>query len=318
MGARSRARPALEPVALGALWVGLAACACHWLPVERAISAQEELFATGVMDLRNEASRDVGALEASSAANASEFGPVDAAIVLGYSLQDGGVPTLPLVARVHLGVQLFCSGRARNLIFSGAAGKDASPLMTEADAMAKLAVTLIETGWTTGPCRRRGLPLGAPRRVGLSAVDRSPDATRDRYGDPLRSRELSGGGWVDTEDDTATVAPRFKWVLEESSTSTRENAMFSREICRARGWRTAAVVTNRFHQYRAGATFETLAKDFDVRVAVAKMPEDLETSTQYPPREYGLVRRASALLRGQWNVLRECAAIALYFVRGWL
>ena len=50
--------------------------------------------------------------------------PVDVAVVLGYSLQDG-VPTLPLVARVHLGVRLFCSGRARNLLFSGAEGQDA-------------------------------------------------------------------------------------------------------------------------------------------------------------------------------------------------
>ena len=46
--------------------------------------------------------------------------PLDAVIVLGYAIEkDGTTPTPPLRARVRRGVQLFCRGAARHIIFSG-------------------------------------------------------------------------------------------------------------------------------------------------------------------------------------------------------
>lgn len=254
--------------------------------------------------------------------------PVDVAVVLGYSLQDG-VPTLPLVARVHLGVRLFCSGRARNLLFSGAEGQDAGAFGTEAHAMARFAVTLLSMNHSldSGRGARCAPPLEEyPRRAALHAVDITP--VRDRRGQHLRVRELSGGGVFDEELGTAAEA--FDWVLEESSTSTRENAVFSLEECHRRGWRRVAVVTNRFHQWRAERTFLAAAREAAARAAEAgtkaggiqifsaRMPPELELTTQFPPPGRGFFARSKELWRAQWNVVREVAAIALYFARGWI
>lgn len=283
------------------------------LPLEHLVSA-EHLFLSG----------DTASYDAISPED-----PVDVAVVLGYSLQDG-VPTLPLVARVHLGVRLFCSGRARNILFSGAEGQDAGAFGTEAHAMARFAVTLLSMNHSldSGRGARCAPPLEEyPRRVALHAVDITP--VRDRRGQPLRVRELSGGAVFD--ENLGTVAREdFDWVLEESSTSTRENAVFSLEECHRRGWRRVAVVTNRFHQWRAERTFRTAAREAAARAAeagtveegfqifTAHMPAELELTTQFPPPGWGFIARSRELWRAQWNVVREVAAIALYFARGWI
>ena len=84
--------------------VALAAVLTHvtvnYVPLEYVVAAQQSAFATGT--------------------RLSPEDAVDAAVVLGYSVE-AGTPTLPLVARVHLGVRLFCSGAARNMVFSGCA-----------------------------------------------------------------------------------------------------------------------------------------------------------------------------------------------------
>lgn len=84
--------------------VALAAMLTHvtvnYVPLEYVVAAQQSAFATGT--------------------RLSPEDAVDAAVVLGYSVE-AGTPTLPLVARVHLGVRLFCSGAARNMVFSGCA-----------------------------------------------------------------------------------------------------------------------------------------------------------------------------------------------------
>jgi hypothetical protein len=142
-------------------------------------------------------------------------------------------------------------------------------------------------------------------------------------------RELSGGAVFDS--DLGTVAREdFDWVLEESSTSTRENAVFSLEECHRRGWRRVAVVTNRFHQWRAERTFLAAAREAAARAAEAgtkagglqifsaRMPPELELTTQFPPPGRGFFARSKELWRAQWNVVREVAAIALYFARGWI
>lgn len=86
--------------ALSAVLVGLA---INHLPVELVVAAQHRLLASGTFD---------------ASSSSSSSATADAAIVLGYSVEEG-VPTLPLAARVELGVRLFCSGAVRNLVFSG-------------------------------------------------------------------------------------------------------------------------------------------------------------------------------------------------------
>ncbi|MGV3723653.1 MAG: YdcF family protein [Actinomycetota bacterium] len=45
-------------------------------------------------------------------------------------------------------------------------------------------------------------------------------------------------------------------VLEEHSTSTRENAEFAARICRERGWKRVVVVSDPYHLYRARNDFK--------------------------------------------------------------
>jgi uncharacterized SAM-binding protein YcdF (DUF218 family) len=50
--------------------------------------------------------------------------------------------------------------------------------------------------------------------------------------------------------------PRDKVLLEDQSTSTRENAQFAAEICRTRGWKKVIVVSQPFHLWRAQRDFK--------------------------------------------------------------
>lgn len=168
-------------------------------------------------------------------------------------------------------------------------------------------------------CGGGALGLSAPVPVPASASPH-PRVLTDRRGSPLRVREVAGRG----EKDDA-----FTWVLEESSTSTRENALFSLEACARRGWRDVVVVTNRFHQFRSARVFRAAAAEMVARaeaedeppvtrVRVAHMPPELELRTQFPPVGSGAAVRARELWRAQWNILRELGAVALYAWRGWL
>jgi uncharacterized SAM-binding protein YcdF (DUF218 family) len=49
--------------------------------------------------------------------------------------------------------------------------------------------------------------------------------------------------------------PASAVVLEGRAHSTEENALYTAALMRARGWRTALVVTDGFHLYRAGLLF---------------------------------------------------------------
>jgi len=54
----------------------------------------------------------------------------------------------------------------------------------------------------------------------------------------------------------ARGVPAAAIVLEEQSRSTEENALYTREIMEANGWRTAVVVSDAYHLLRAAWIFE--------------------------------------------------------------
>lgn len=89
----------------------LAALAVNHLPLERLVIAQHGLFSAGDLWVQHPSPASRGDAAGAEAA--------DVAVVLGYSVEEDGAPTPPLVARVELGVRLFASGAARNLMFSG-------------------------------------------------------------------------------------------------------------------------------------------------------------------------------------------------------
>ena len=52
-----------------------------------------------------------------------------------------------------------------------------------------------------------------------------------------------------------------------------------------------AVVTNRFHQFRAERVFRKAAKALGLEVVTARMPLKLEMTTQFPPPGWGALAR---------------------------
>ena len=101
-------------------------------------------------------------------------------------------------------------------------------------------------------------------------------------------------------------------LLEENSTSTRENALFSlRMLDCARQPTTVAVVTSTFHQWRSRRVF--------VRAAALLAGVGVDTTpgctiAVYPCANPRALERAPT----QFDWLREFAACALYWWRDWL
>jgi uncharacterized SAM-binding protein YcdF (DUF218 family) len=94
-------------------------------------------------------------------------------------------------------------------------------------------------------------------------------------------------------------------LLERRSTSTRENALFSLPMldCATTN-RTVAVVTSTFHQWRARRVFLTAAKDLGLLGCNQVLVHPCATTGERAPTQH------------DW--LREIAACALYWYRGWI
>lgn len=109
-----------------------------------------------------------------------------------------------------------------------------------------------------------------------------------------------------------SAPPRDRVTLEETSFSTRTNAINSVQLAAARRWKSAVIVTNPFHQYRAWRAFRCAAKDLpagqELQVWLAKAGADVAAANQGP----------LYALRLQFDVYREFAAIVYYWARGWL
>lgn len=100
-------------------------------------------------------------------------------------------------------------------------------------------------------------------------------------------------------------------LLEENSTSTRENALFSlRMLDCARRPTTVAVVTSTFHQWRSRRVFVRAA----ALLAGAGVGTPGCTIVVYPCASPRALERAPT----QFDWLREFAACALYWWRDWL
>ncbi|GAX75347.1 hypothetical protein CEUSTIGMA_g2791.t1 [Chlamydomonas eustigma] len=105
-----------------------------------------------------------------------------------------------------------------------------------------------------------------------------------------------------------------KWIREEDSTSTRENALFSLKIVKSRGWSKILVVTSPFHQKRSYWTFKKAVKDsgMDPSQLSVRM---LRTSF-VGHIGYGGALQDTAV--DCWDWVREILAIAYYWVRGYI
>merc|ERR1712130_769025 len=60
------------------------------------------------------------------------------------------------------------------------------------------------------------------------------------------------------------ITSRFqpeRWIIEDQSTSTRENALFSLRIAEDHQWKDVVVATNPFHQLRSRWVFQCACKE---------------------------------------------------------
>ena len=194
--------------------------------------------------------------------------PVDAVVVLGYAVDhDAAVVTAPLAARLEHAYQLLCRDRVADTVVLSGGCSWAKAAHLPSEAA-------VMQQWLTA--RWRGAAL--PQTADSPALAPSP-CSRD--------------------------PPVF--VLEEESTSTYTNALYSLRLLAAQ-WpevRRLLLVTSSFHQKRTAAVFQRLmrqrqtAGDEGWRCGVSTTPDDLTDRSVT-----------------QFDFWREIAAIVLYAIRG--
>jgi uncharacterized SAM-binding protein YcdF (DUF218 family) len=86
--------------------------------------------------------------------------------------------------------------------------------------------------------------------------------------------------------------PASAIVLEDKSTSTRENARFTADICRVRGWTRVVVVSDPYHLWRARRDFAQVGL-----TAVTSPANDCKRSRQLPLRIIWTAREVLAVVR---------------------
>lgn len=97
-------------------------------------------------------------------------------------------------------------------------------------------------------------------------------------------------------------------ILEERSLNTRENALFTKEIVEARGFRSVLIITSAFHMLRAKGCFDAVSLPVDT------LPVDFRG---YDPARFGgsFLPRSRALDQNTTN-LRELFGRLVYGARG--
>jgi len=106
--------------------------------------------------------------------------------------------------------------------------------------------------------------------------------------------------------------PERRLVVESHSRNTRENAWFTREVLRDRGWKdTVLLVTSAFHMPRARACFEKLG------MTVIPCPADFRADPYKRSTGLDFLPDAGAL-DNTTIVLKEYIGWVYYRLRGWL
>ena len=143
------------------------------------------------------------------------------------------------------------------------------------------AVTVVVLG-----CRVRGTVPSKAMRQRLNAARRflndHPDAVCVLSGGQGDDEEITEAACMYRELTAAGIAPE-RLLTEEQSTSTRENFLFSQEIINKNGLpETVVVVTNEYHQYRAGL----IAKALGMETYAVSAPSGIGLLPTYWMREW--------------------------------
>lgn len=136
--------------------------------------------------------------------------------------------------------------------------------------------------------------------------------------------------WVGQPSHSSFATPRCRWLLEDQSTSTRTNALYSLAIIQRQqqqqrsignqAWRSIVLVTNPFHQWRSYHTFKRALQQMGMNVTSVGPGPSYKLYVAAAPfaghRGYGC--GVLDLLADYWDFFREIAAISWYGLRGWL
>lgn len=133
---------------------------------------------------------------------------------------------------------------------------------------------------------------------------------------------LSGGGIRYLQGSEVSEAQRLRdlaleygadsdaLILEERSRNTYENALFSGELMRERGWERALLVTSAAHMPRSVGAFRTQG------VAVIPAPADVQVVPK--PLTPDRLLPTSAALDVSSTALKEYAVTLAYRLKGWI
>ena len=127
---------------------------------------------------------------------------------------------------------------------------------------------------------------------------------------------LSGGSWANEVAEADTLAnelerfgiDRSRLIVEGRSRNTRENALYSAEIVRARGFSSVLLVTSAFHMQRSLRCFD------QVGLTVDALPVDYKS---YDPARYSgsFIPRSKSLYESSYAI-RELAGRVVYRLTG--
>lgn len=129
------------------------------------------------------------------------------------------------------------------------------------------------------------------------------------------SGALLDGSTSEAQTMAATLerehVPSQALILEERSQNTRENAVFSRQALGARQLGPVLLVTSALHMPRAMATFKRLGMD----VTAAPSPPQIVVPDNDPG--FSLWLPDQRTFYAARSIIKEYAALLLYWVRGW-
>lgn len=117
----------------------------------------------------------------------------------------------------------------------------------KADAIVVLGARVLPNGEPADSLRTRTLQAAKLYRDGIAPVIICTGGVGDNP--PAESK-------VSAALAAQNGVPQQDLILEEHSTSTRENAEYAARICRERGWKRVVVVSDPYHLLRASREFE--------------------------------------------------------------
>ncbi|MBE3123590.1 MAG: YdcF family protein [Planctomycetes bacterium] len=188
------------------------------------------------------------------------------------------------------------------------------PLTSAAEAHGATAIVVLSVGSTAYIVNGQQVPeLGKDTAFNVLEAARvfrllgRPMVIASGGSDPARPRTPDSEIMRDSLVKLGVAADRI--VLESRSSNTREQAVFTADLLRARGLKTVALVTAPEHMSRAVATFAALGFTVIPAVSAFKDPERRSVWERIRPSR-------GALLQSDWAVY-EYLARAYYWLQGW-